>query len=102
MTYLVCWLICSICTYCLAKNYIESLLKPFGGLTVVFRKTLLDDPETTYEDKWTLENTPDSLIGAINWTILLIACGIIWPVIVSLILYGKLTGYTVTKEDLED
>lgn len=97
MTYLAYWIICFICTYFLGRNYIENLFRPFGGLVVVCRKLWLNDPENTYEDKFALENTPDEFIGAILWTLLLIACLCIWPVVIIWLVYNMIVKPDVTE-----
>ena len=97
MTYLLAWIICSICTYCIAKSHLEKLFSPYGGLVSACRKLWLNDPENTYEDNFTLENTPDNVIGAILWTLLLIACLLIWPLIILQLVYWMIFKPDMTE-----
>lgn len=101
MTYVLAWCLCSICSYLLGKSHIENLFRPFGGLVSTCINVWLSDPEIPDDEKWQLQKTPEGFIGAILWTLLLIICLALWPVVVLLLLYGKVTGYRVTKEDLE-
>ena len=97
MTYLLAWIICSICTYCIGKSHLEKLFSPYGGLVSACRKLWLNDPENTYEDNFTLENTPDNVIGAILWTLLLIACLIGWPLIILQLVYWMIIKPDMTE-----
>ena len=87
MTYLIAWILCSICTYSLAKSHLEKLFSQYGGLVSACRKLWLNDPENTDEDDFVLRNTPDNVIGAILRTLLLIACILIWPLVILQLVY---------------
>lgn len=100
MTYLAYWIICSICTYSLGRNYIENLFRPFGGLPSVCRRIWLEDEENTYEDKWALENMPDGFIAAILYTMLLVLNLVLWPIVLCVIIWLKI--FPLDTEELEE
>lgn len=97
MTYLIAWILCSIYTYYLSKSQLEKLFSRYGGLVSACRKLWLNDPENTYEDRFTLENTPDNVIGAILWTLLLIACILIWPLVLCQLVYWMIIKPDMTE-----
>lgn len=97
MIYLAYWCICSICSFALMKSYLENLFRPLGGLPSVCRKLWLNDPENTDEDEFILKNTSDNLINAILWMLLLIACILIWPVVLLQLVYWMIVKPDVTE-----
>lgn len=100
MIYLTYWCICSICSFSLAKSYIENLFRPFGGLPSVCRKIWLEDPENSYEDKWALENMPDGFIAATLYTMLLVLNLFIWPIVLCVIIWLKI--FPLDTQELEE
>jgi len=97
MTYVLSWFLCAICSYLLGKSYIENLFRPFGGLPSVCRKIWLEDLENSYEEKLALEDVPDGFIAAILWTLLLIACMIIWPIVIIWLVYNMIVKPDMTE-----
>lgn len=97
MTYLLAWTICCICTFCLAKSYIETLFRPYEGLPSVCRKVWLEDEENTPEDRFILNEMPDSFIAAILYTMLLIFTIFLWPIVLCVIIWLKIFPLDMTE-----
>ena len=97
MTYVLAWIICSICSYLLGRNYIENLFRPFGGLPSVCRKIWLEDPENSYEDKISLNEMPDAFIAAILYTMLLVLNLFLWPIVLCVIIWLKIFPLDTTE-----
>lgn len=97
MIYLLAWIICCICTYCLMKSHLEKLFRPYGGLPSVCRKVWLEDEENTPEDEFALNEMPDSFIAAILYTMLLIFTLFLWPIVLCVIIWLKIFPLDMTE-----
>lgn len=99
MIYLAYWTICWICTFCLAKSYIETLFRPYGGLPSVCRRIWLEDEENTPEDEFALNEMPDGFIAAVLYTMLLIFTIFLWPIVLCVITWLKIFPLDTTELD---
>ena len=57
----------------------------------------LSDPEIPNDEKWQLQKTPEGFIAAILWTLLLIACLLIWPLIILQLVYWMIIKPDMTE-----
>lgn len=97
MTPILTWFLLATCSFLLAKSYIEKLFRPCGGLPSVCRKVWLEDEENTPEDKFTLNEMPDSFIAAILYTMLLIFTLFLWPIVLCVIIWLKIFPLDTTE-----
>lgn len=97
MTPILTWFLLATCSFSLAKSYIENLFRPYGGLPSVCRKVWLEDEENTPEDKFALENMPDSFIAAVLYTMLLIFTIFLWPIVLCVIIWIKIFPLDMTE-----
>lgn len=97
MTPILTWFLLATCSFLLAKSYIENLFHPYGGLPSVCRKVWLEDEENTPEDKFILNEMPDSFIAAILYTMLLIFTIFLWPIVLCAIIWLKIFPLDTTE-----
>lgn len=100
MTPILTWFLLATCSFLLAKSYIENLFYPYGGLPSVCRKVWLEDEENTPEDRFALNEMPDSFIAAILYTMLLIFTIFLWPIVLCVIIWLKI--FPLDTEELEE
>jgi hypothetical protein len=97
MLYLLCWIICSIASFMLLKNYITSNLSrlpsPPENIAQAMRNASKRDDSIDE-----LYNVPDNVICAAFWTILLVESLCIWPVNIVILLWWQ----TFDKQDFSD
>ncbi len=97
MTYLFLWLICSVCSFYLFKNYVESNLRslpsPPENIAQAMRNAAKRDDSVEE-----IFNAPDNVICAAFWTILLVESLLIWPVNLVILAYWQLFD----KQDFSD
>ena len=89
MTILLAHIICSICSFLLAKSWLETVSRPYGGIIKAWRKSHENDPETSNEDRYDMRNTPDNVLNAIVWTTILVANLIAWPLVLLWMVWYK-------------
>lgn len=98
MTFLIQWFLCVICSFLLVKSWLETVLKPFGGLVQVWRDDYQNDPEISDDEKWENDKAPYNLIAAVFWTLILVINIFIWPIVLCIMLWYKM----FPKKFLED
>ena len=95
--YLFLWLICSVCSFYLLKNYVSSNLRQMGipdaSIATAMRNAAKRDD--SIEE---IYNAPDNVICALFWTILLVESLLIWPVNLCILLWWQLFD----KQDFSD
>ena len=97
MTYIILWLICSICSFYLFKNYVSSNLRQMGipdaSIATAMRNAAKKDD--SIEE---IYNATDNTINAAFWTVILVVHLAIWPIcLIQLILWQ-----TIDKQDFSD
>ena len=97
MTYIFLWLICSVSSFYLLRNYISSNLRQVGipdaGIAQAMRNAAKKDD--SIEE---IYNATDNTINAAFWTVILVIHLAIWPIcLVQLILWQ-----TIDKQDFSD
>lgn len=97
MTYLFLWLVCSVCSFYLLKNYISSNLRQMGiqdaSIAVAMRNAAKKDD--SIEE---IYNATDNVINASFWTVILVIHLCIWPIcLVQLVVWQ-----TIDKQDFSD
>jgi hypothetical protein len=79
MTYLFLWLICSVCSFYLLKNYVSSNLRQMGvaegNIAQAMRNAAKKDD--SIEE---IYNAKDNVINAAFWTVILVVHLAIWPI----------------------
>jgi hypothetical protein len=98
MTTLLAWIIGVICTQLLVKSYLETSLKPYGGLCEAWRKCYRNDPETTEDELWELDKVPDEFFKAVFWTLVLIFNIALWWFSLCAIIWFKVFPIDIEKE----
>lgn len=97
MTYMLAWLLCSVCSFYLLKNYITSNLSrlpsPPKNIAQAMRNAAKRDGSIDE-----LYNVPDNVICAAFWTVLLVESLLIWPVNIVILLWWQLFD----KQDFSD
>ncbi len=97
MTYLFLWLICSICSFYLLRNYITSNLSrlpsPPENIAQAMRNAAKRDDSIDE-----LYNVPDNVICALFWTILLVESLLIWPINLCILVWWQVFD----KQDFSD
>lgn len=97
MTYLLLWIICSVCSFYLFKKYVESNLRslpsPPENIAQAMRNAAKRDD--SIEE---IYNAPDNVICALFWTIILVESLCIWPVNLVMLVYWQLFD----KQDFSD
>lgn len=101
MTYILAWLLCSICSFYLLRNYITSNLSrlpsPPENIAQAMRNAAKRERANAHSiDE--LYNVPDNVICATFWTILLVESLLIWPVNIVILLWWQ----TFDKQDFSD
>lgn len=81
MTYLAYWIILAICSYCLGKSSVEKLCKPYGGVVGLMDKQAASEGDKSWE------TIDDGLKKAVAWTMLLILCLLLWPLVLLFVVY---------------
>lgn len=97
MSYIIAWIICSVCSFYLLKNYVESNLSrlpsPPENIAQAMRNAAKRD--NTIDE---LYNVPDNVICAAFWTVILVVHLCIWPIcLVQLVVWQ-----TIDKQDFSD
>jgi hypothetical protein len=97
MTYILAWLLCSVCSFYLLKTYITSSLSrlpsPPENIAQAMRNAAKRDDSIDE-----LYNVPDNVICAAFWTILLVESLLIWPINLVILLWWQLFD----KQDFSD
>lgn len=97
MTYILLWLICSVSSFYLFKNYVESNLwslpSPPENIAQAMRNAAKRD--SSVEE---IYNASDNVICAAFWTILLVESLCIWPINLCILLWWQLFD----KQDFSD
>ncbi len=97
MTYLFLWLICSVCSFYLLKNYITSNLSrlpsPPENIAQAMRNAAKRDDSIDE-----MYDVPDNVICALFWTILLVESLCIWPINLVILVWWRLFD----KQDFSD
>lgn len=89
MTILLAHIICAICSFLLTKTWLETVLRPYGGIVQAWRKEEENDLETSDDHKRDFRDTPDNVLKAICWTTLLVANLVAWPVVLCIMVWYK-------------
>ena len=97
MTYLILWLICSVCSFYLLKNYVSTNLRQMGipdaSIATAMRNAAKRDD--SIEE---IYSATDNVINAAFWTVVLVIHLAIWPIcLVQLIVWQ-----TIDKQDFSD
>ena len=97
MTYILLWLICSVCSFYLLKNYVSSNLRQMGipdaSIAQAMRNAAKKD--ASIEE---IYNATDNTINAAFWTIILVIHLAIWPIcLIQLVIWQ-----TIDKQDFSD
>ncbi len=89
MTYILAWLLCSICSFYLLKTYITSNLSrlpsPPENIAQAMRNAAKRDD--SIEE---MRDCPDHIVNALFWTILLVESLLIWPINLCILVYWKI------------
>ena len=96
MTYILAWLLCSICSFYLLKTYVSSNLRRVGiqdaSIATAMRNAAKRD-----ETIDPMHDCPDNIVEALFWTILLVESLLIWPVNLVILLW-----WNINKQDFSD
>lgn len=97
MIYVALWLICSVCSFYLLKNYVSSNLKQVGipdaSIAQAMRNAAKKD--VSIEE---IYNATDDVINAAFWTVILVVHLAIWPIcLIQLVVWQ-----TIDKQDFSD
>ena len=97
MTYTFLWLICSVCSFSLLKNYVSSNLRlvgiPDASIATAMRNAAKKDD--SIEE---IYNATDNTINAAFWTVILVIHLAIWPIcLIQLVVWQ-----TIDKQDFSD
>ena len=95
--YLFLWLICSVCSFYLLKNYVSSNLRQMGipdaSIATAMRNAAKKDD--SIEE---IYNAADNTINASFWTVILVIHLAIWPIcLIQLVVWQ-----TIDKQDFSD
>jgi hypothetical protein len=97
MSYILSWLICSVCSFYLLKNYVESNLRslpsPPENIAQAMRNAAKRD-----ETIDPMHDCPDNIVEALFWTILLVESLLIWPINLVTLLWWQIFD----KQDFSD
>lgn len=97
MTYILAWLICSVCSFYLLRNYITSNLSrlpsPPENIAQAMRNAAKRDDSID-----PMHDCPDHIVTALFWTILLVESLCIWPVNLVILAWWQ----TFDKQDFSD
>lgn len=97
MIYLILWLICSVSSFYLLKNYVESNLRslpsPPENIAQAIRNAAKRDD--SIEE---IYNASDNVICSLFWTIFLVESLLIWPVNLVVLVWWQLFD----KQDFSD
>lgn len=79
MTYVLLWIVCSVCSFYLLKNYVSANLRLVGiqdaSIAVAMRNAAKKD--ASIEE---IYNATDNTINAAFWTVILVVHLAIWPI----------------------
>lgn len=96
MIYIVLWLVCSICSFYLLKNYVSSNLKQVGipdaSIATAMRNAAKKDKTID-----PMHDCPDHIASALFWTILLVENLLLWPLTLVTLVWWK-----IKKQDFSD
>lgn len=96
MTYILLWLICSVCSFYLFKNYVESNLRslpsPPENIAQAMRNAAKRDDSVD-----PMDDCPDHIANALFWTVLLVYNLLCWPLCLCTLIWWK-----INKEDFSD
>ena len=97
MTYIFLWLICSVCSFYLLKNYVSSNLRQMdihdASIATAMRNAAKKDD--SIEE---IYNATDNTINAAFWTVILVIHLVIWPICLIQLIVWK----TIDKQDFSD
>ena len=97
MTYILLWLICSVCSFYLLKNYVSSNLRQMGihdaSIAQAMRNAAKKDDSID-----PMHDCPDHIVSALFWTILLVENLLLWPVTLVMLVWWQ----TIDKQDFSD
>lgn len=96
MIYFLCWIICSICSFYLFKNYVESNLRslpsPPENIAQAMRNAAKRDDSVD-----TMHDCPDHIANALFWTIILVYNLVCRPWCLMTLIWWK-----IKKQDFSD
>lgn len=96
MTYIFLWIICSVCSFYLLKNYISSNLRclpsPPENIAQAMRNAAKRDDSVDE-----IYNASDNIISSIFWTLILVINLCIWPLVLV-----QLVWWYINKQDFSD
>lgn len=97
MTYILAWLLCSICSFSLLKTYITSNLSrlpsPPENIAQAMRNAAKRDSSIDE-----MKDCPDNVVEALFWTILLVESLLIWPINLVILVWWQIFD----KQDFSD
>jgi len=97
MTYVFFWLLCSVCSFYLLRNYVSANLRQMGipdaSIAQAMRNAAKKDD--SIEE---IYNATDNTINAAFWTVILVVHLAIWPIcLIQLVIWQ-----TIDKQDFSD
>lgn len=100
MTYILLWLICSVCSFYLFKNYVESNLRslpsPPENIAQAMRNAAKRD-DSMRSNAHPMDDCPDHIANALFWTIILVYNLVCWPWCLMTLIWWK-----IKKQDFSD
>ena len=86
MTYIFLWLICSVCSFYLLRNYVSSNLRQMGIPDASIAQAMRNGAkkDDSIEE---IYNATDNVINASFWTVILVIHLAIWPICLVQLLY---------------
>lgn len=96
MTYIFLWIICSVSSFYLFKNYVESNLRSLPSPPENIAQAMRNAAKIDYSvDE--LHHCPDHIVNALFWTILLVYNLVCWPWCLMTLIWWK-----IKKQDFSD
>lgn len=96
MTYIFLWIICSVSSFYLFKNYVDSNLRslpsPPENIAQAMRNAAKRDDSID-----PMHDRPDHIANALFWTILLVYNLLCWPFCLCTLIWWK-----INKQDFSD
>lgn len=96
MTYIFLWLICSVCSFYLFKNYVESNLRSLPSPPENIAQAMRNAAKR-YDSVDPMYDCPDHIATALFWTILLVYNLLCWPWCLMTLIWWK-----IKKQDFSD
>lgn len=100
MTYILAWLLCSVCSFSLLKNYITSNLSrlpsPPENIAQAMRNAAKrdDSDDVSYAPP---DDCPDNVWCASFWTVTLVINLLLWPLTLCTLIW-----WNINKQDFSD